>query len=605
MGKKTKKRYRKRPVNEQTGVFTDGREEIKVKKIMRDEEGRIIPDDEELSARIIDVTDSKELSGEELKRKEEEDKFTRELADEIKEIEEEIKSQKAMMKSEKALPEGSDQYYLDEEDEAPKPAEASEPEETETYKAPERTKASDSEDTLTYKTEERTEASDSLDTVTYRAPETTETPEPSDTVTFMAPEQTEVSEPAEKEPSGYVRMADAEPAPETDEEPEETSDITWERLPERPRDNISVIPPEGNDPVEKKKIRKGPIVAAVFIVTALLAVGAGVFMALLDMGRSAGDLLSLVKGTYENEYRELALEKLRERDLGGVITLDEKDIASIADDVAEVTEEKEVVPEVQESGAQAVVIGAELLGVGNIVGALEDDETTFIKINETVSGNDVPGPDGTDPGSYVDPNQYYPLPFTAVDESYFADALFIGDSRLQGFGMYSGLVSTYYCVTSFQLYKYETMKVVQTPSGKVPIFDALEYDKYTKIYIKVGLNEMGGGTDAFLNKYAELIARLREMEPRAIIYVHAVLPVTAAKSSSDRTHNNPNIYALNEKLKAFAMEQKAYYIDINSTVSLGDGSLMPEMTSDGIHLKAGYMDIWKEYLKAHAIVIPE
>nr|MCR4923242.1 hypothetical protein [Lachnospiraceae bacterium] len=204
---------------------------------------------------------------------------------------------------------------------------------------------------------------------------------------------------------------------------------------------------------------------------------------------------------------------------------------------------------------------------------------------------------------YVDPNAGYPLPFSQVDDSYFADALFIGDSRLQGFGMYSGLQSTYYCATGFQLYKYETTKVVQTPEGKVPIFDALTFDAYTKIYIKVGINELGGNTDSFLSKYGELIAKLRQYEPRAVIYVHAVLPVTAAKSAKDKVHSNEHIKELNSRLQSFAIEQKAYYIDVAPVVSLEDGSLMPEMTFDGIHLKPGYMDIWKEFLKTHAVVV--
>ena len=206
---------------------------------------------------------------------------------------------------------------------------------------------------------------------------------------------------------------------------------------------------------------------------------------------------------------------------------------------------------------------------------------------------------------YVDPNVNYPMPFTEVDESYFNDALFIGDSRLQGFGMYSGMPGTFYAATGFQLFKYDSMKVANTENGKVPLTDALPYDTFTKIYIKVGLNEMGGNENAFLNKYAELIAVLRESEPRAIIYVHGLLPVTAAKSQSDKVHNNPNVNARNEALKQFALEQKAYYLDVGSALAGADGSLPSEMAADGIHLKAQYMDIWKQYLLSHAVVVTQ
>ncbi len=212
-------------------------------------------------------------------------------------------------------------------------------------------------------------------------------------------------------------------------------------------------------------------------------------------------------------------------------------------------------------------------------------------------------PEESDTPAVLDPTADYPLPFSTVDESYFTDALFIGDSRLQGFGFWSGMPATYYCATGFQLYKYDSTPVVQTENGKVPIFDAMPYDAFTKIYIKVGLNELGYGTEEnFENTYAQLIAKLREYEPRAIIYVHAILPVTAQKSSSDKAHNNPNIVARNSSLEQFAKSQKAYFLDAGPVVSDEEGNLRPEMTGDGIHLKPEYMKIWKEYLCEHAIV---
>lgn len=205
---------------------------------------------------------------------------------------------------------------------------------------------------------------------------------------------------------------------------------------------------------------------------------------------------------------------------------------------------------------------------------------------------------------YADPNANYPLSFSTVDESYFTDALFIGDSRMQGFGLWSGLPATFYCATGFQLYRIDTTKVVQTENGKVPIFDALPYDAFTKIYIKVGLNEMGWGNEGqFEELYASVIERLREREPRAIIYIHGLLPVTAEKSANHATHNNKNITARNESLKEFAVTQKAYFVDAGEALAGPDGCLPSEMTGDGVHLKSQYMPIWKDYLLQHAAVI--
>ncbi|MCR5108091.1 MAG: hypothetical protein K6B28_07995 [Lachnospiraceae bacterium] len=396
--------------------------------------------------------------------------------------------------------------------------------------------------------------------------------------------------------------------------------------PKEEPDNITEIHESGT----KKRNKHPVLIACALIFFAVIASGAGIYMALHEMDRSFTDLIKVSKGAYEQEYRTLILKEMKaEEEDGKVIqtakneneagnevdqdsegaadvseeTKEEKDQAASTDQSATDNEDDKATDSETEANEEERM---ELLGVGQLISALDAGESLPENISEgTVSTLETAnGENAVQPiNPYIDPSIYYPLAFSSVDDSYFADALFIGDSRLQGFGMYSGLASTYYCATGFQLYKYETTKVVPTSSGKVPIFSALEYDAYTKIYIKVGLNEMGGSIDAFLEKYAELIAKLREYEPRAIIYIHAILPVTASKSASDKTHNNHNINTLNERLKTFAVEQKAYYLDVGPYVSLEDGTLKPETTTDGIHLKAGYMDVWKEYLKSNAVVI--
>ncbi|MCR4658275.1 MAG: hypothetical protein K5770_18900 [Lachnospiraceae bacterium] len=346
------------------------------------------------------------------------------------------------------------------------------------------------------------------------------------------------------------------------------------------------------------------------------AVFCGIMVALWDMEKSGEDLTEAIKGTYSQKLMQEYLAGMRVADQDAGYSIEFESLTEETQEAPEAapeeplevseepSEEPSETPEasepepaseeaVSEEGGQGTDV--EISGLTSIVDAGSGDEIEFAKTEpggeEAAAVFEVP-----------DPNANYPLEFRTVDYGYFLDALFIGDSRLQGFGMYADLPATYYCVTSFSVYKYDTMKVVQTDQGKKPIFDVLPYDMFTKIYIKVGLNEMGGNDDLFYEKYAELIAKLREYEPRAIIYVHAILPVSNAKSASDKYHNNPNIYARNEKLKQFALEQKAYYVDVNSALALEDGSLPPDAASDGIHLKAQYMGPWKESLREQAIV---
>ena len=323
------------------------------------------------------------------------------------------------------------------------------------------------------------------------------------------------------------------------------------------------------------------IVAMIF--SLLFAMAGGVGLALWDEGRTISELNMIV---FAKEMDE-AVADTSEADESAISIADAEEAEPEPEPVE--TEEPEPEEGTDESD-YGLTISADTDGVESITKAGSSDEI------ELAGDDEIP--------EVLDPLADYPVPFTTVDESYFTDALFIGDSRLQGFGFWSGIPATYYCATGFHVYKYETTNVVQTENGKVPIFEAMPYDAFTKVYIKVGLNELGYGTEENFEKtYAELIAKIREYEPRAIIFVHAILPVTAEKSNSDKAHNNANIAVRNAALEQFAKEQKAYFIDAGPALSDEEGNLRPEMTSDGIHLKPEYMKLWRDFLCEHGVVI--
>ncbi len=336
--------------------------------------------------------------------------------------------------------------------------------------------------------------------------------------------------------------------------------------------NIPSYTSDNESLMKKRRIIRGSAVGIVIICSVFLAIMSGAMIAMWSTGKTSQDLSAVLNGTYvEARVRD---EKLR---------LEEE---------AKAAAEAKALEEAQRAEEEAAA--ADNTEEGSEAGNLEI-------VNEISTEPDATLNAAAGINEYVDPNVNYPLEYRDVDESYFDDALFIGDSRLQGFGMYSGLPGTFYAATGFQLYKYDTMKVVNTDAGKVPILDALQYDTFTKIYIKVGLNEMGGNDNIFESRYVELIDKLRQSQPRAIVYVHGLLPVTAAKSGSDKVHNNTNVEKRNDQLKKIAAEQGCYYLDVGSALAGPDGALPDEMAADGIHLKAQYMDMWKQYLMTHAV----
>ena len=190
--------------------------------------------------------------------------------------------------------------------------------------------------------------------------------------------------------------------------------------------------------------------------------------------------------------------------------------------------------------------------------------------------------------------------FVTVDESYFDDALFIGDSRTVGLRDYTDLSehADFYCETSLTIYKV----MEENFKGLGTIEEALGAKDYGKIYIMVGINELGRGTtEDFMAKYTEVVDRLHELEPEAKIIIQGIMRVSGEKSESDAIFNNSNINARNRAIATLADNETLFYIDVNEVVCDEEGNLNGDYTFDQIHLLGVYDDLWKQFLLSHGI----
>ena len=196
--------------------------------------------------------------------------------------------------------------------------------------------------------------------------------------------------------------------------------------------------------------------------------------------------------------------------------------------------------------------------------------------------------------------------YSTVEDDYFADAVFIGDSRTVGLFEYGGLeeITTFYASKGLTVYKIFDSPIVSVPEqrDKITIEEALQTNSFAKIYLMIGINEMGTGTvDSFMEKYQEVVARLQELQPDAIIYLQAIIRVTAERSAKGDYIHNEGIQERNERIAQLADNKKVFFLDVNPLICDENGGMIPEYTFDGVHLKAKYIEIWKDYLKAHAI----
>lgn len=198
------------------------------------------------------------------------------------------------------------------------------------------------------------------------------------------------------------------------------------------------------------------------------------------------------------------------------------------------------------------------------------------------------------------------MDFTEVDEDYFSDALFIGDSRTVGLHEYSGIEqATFYASTGLTVHKVFDAKIVpvEGSKNKITVEEALNTRQFGKIYFMIGINEMGMGTvDSFMEKYTEVVTHIQELQPQAIIFVQAIMRVTTERSEQGDYIHNAGIDERNERIAALADNQRIFFLDVNAEISDLSGGMCKEYTFDGVHLKAEYVALWTEFLKKHGVV---
>ena len=202
-------------------------------------------------------------------------------------------------------------------------------------------------------------------------------------------------------------------------------------------------------------------------------------------------------------------------------------------------------------------------------------------------------------------NYSLPVPQSeAVDETYFNDAIFIGNSRTEGFILYSGLANaTSYTSRGLMVNTVFTDRVINMNGKKISVMAAVRANpNFSKVYIMLGTNELGWVySNLFIKKYAEIIDALQAINPEALIYVQSILPVTKSKSAKDKIYNNPKINQFNALLSKMAAEKKIYYLNVAQAVADNGGNLPEGSAYDGVHLKKAYCIKWLEYLKCHTV----
>ncbi len=192
-----------------------------------------------------------------------------------------------------------------------------------------------------------------------------------------------------------------------------------------------------------------------------------------------------------------------------------------------------------------------------------------------------------------------------VDDSYFADAMMVGDSLTMGF-------------TVFKIWPPERVLAFKgiSPQG----FDGVQYDELSKqkivpldviaqrnprkIYLMLGTNALIFMKDeAFIHYYGLLLDQLLARAPGVEIYVESILPVSAGKAKEQPNLDNARIRHVNNLLARLANEKGVYYLNVQEVYSAKDGTIITDYLAnprEGIHLNGNKAyEPWIEYMYTH------
>ncbi len=216
-----------------------------------------------------------------------------------------------------------------------------------------------------------------------------------------------------------------------------------------------------------------------------------------------------------------------------------------------------------------------------------------------------------DAGTKPDPESSAIVPKAArpVDDSYFSDAVFIGDSRMEGFRNASGITQgQFFTSVGMSLSGLINKPLIQIGNENVTVATAVSGGTYGKIYLMLGTNDLGEyDLNSFHDGFSSAAARLLELQPGAILYVCSIIYVEEAKAipNSGEYVNNTNVDKLNAILLKICEDEGYHYIDLNEILSNGNGGLIEGASSDGVHVYPDYCKQMLDYLKNHYIPVDD
>lgn len=192
-----------------------------------------------------------------------------------------------------------------------------------------------------------------------------------------------------------------------------------------------------------------------------------------------------------------------------------------------------------------------------------------------------------------------------VDESYFADALFCGDSLSDGIRIYDVFAGFDTCtMVGISPQSAATEAFYETEDGRtLTMVETIVEKQPSRVYVMLGTNGLNwASVDTLIAGYSEFLDAVRSQMPALDIIIESIPPTTRETAEKRPSYVIENINAYNAALLELAKSKGCYYIDIHAAVVGEDGYLPDDIAApDGIHFQISGYQIWKDYLFTHTI----
>ncbi|MEG0767483.1 MAG: GDSL-type esterase/lipase family protein, partial [Clostridia bacterium] len=197
----------------------------------------------------------------------------------------------------------------------------------------------------------------------------------------------------------------------------------------------------------------------------------------------------------------------------------------------------------------------------------------------------------------------YPTPETParerVADDYFAEAVLVGDSLSEPFGLYESMPPcTVLSVIGISARTALTNSLFEIDGQRCTLQTKLWQLQPRVLYLWMGSNGVDAKDEVrVLEDYGRLLDQLLPGLPHTLVYLMAIPPVKRMTQEKHPSYTNKRVLAFNHGLRDLAQRYHVYYLPVD-TLLMNEKGLLDSAYSagDGIHLREPAYMLLSDYL---------